>query len=182
MICEPEAKSARARDFRMTDDVNDNSHSEQTRAAPEIRLHAPPPRASCDILLVEDDPSLCRTLRDFLNDCGFVTFAAGGIREAWEMVQSLKPRVCLLDLNLPDGSGLDVLRNILTLELQTRVIVMTAFPLHHLRPRYSDGTLTAWLTKPVPPQQLLEAVREALGENQNDPTRTTEETRMTKPE
>jgi len=147
----------------MTDDVNDSSHTQPTAAAPEMRLNAPPPRAGCDILLVEDDPSLCRTLRDFLHDCGFVTFTAGGIREAWEMVQSLKPRVCILDLNLPDGSGLDVLRNILTLELPVRVIVMTAFPLHHLRPRYSNHTLSAWLTKPVPPQQLLEAVREAMG-------------------
>ena len=39
---------------------------------------------------------------------------------------------------------------------------MTAFPLQHLRPRYPSDTLVAWLTKPVAPGALLEAVEDAV--------------------
>jgi CheY-like chemotaxis protein len=84
------------------------------------------------------------------------------MREAWETLRAVKPTVCLLDLNLPDGSGLDLLRRIVQERLPTRVIVMTAFPLQHLRPQDPDGILAAWLTKPVAPGALLEAVEDAL--------------------
>jgi DNA-binding NtrC family response regulator len=121
------------------------------------------------ILLVEDDVSLRRSLGDFLKDCGYHPYAVGTMREAWETLQVLRPRVCLLDLNLPDGSGLDLLRRIATERLDVRVIVMTAFPLQHLRPNYPESTLVAWLTKPVAPAALLKAVENA--ENLDKETR-----------
>jgi len=120
-------------------------------------------KVACDILLIEDDASLRQTLRDFLHDCGFNTFTAATRREGWEMVQTLRPRLCLLDINLPDGSGLDVLRDIVDQGLPVRVIVMTAVPLQHLRPTYPTQIVAAWLDKPAHPQQLLEAVRGVLG-------------------
>jgi DNA-binding response OmpR family regulator len=110
------------------------------------------------VLLVEDDASLRRSLCEFLHDHGFTTYSAGSNREAWQIIKSLRPSLCLLDLNLPDGSGLDLLRKLALQRLPVRVIVMTALPLKHLRPQYPPGTLAAWLTKPVPPQQLLETI------------------------
>ncbi len=96
-----------------------------------------------------------------MRDCGYTTLAAGTAREAWETLRAVRPGVCLMDLNLPDGSGLDLMRQIAREGLPTRVIVMTAFPLQHLRPNYPEGTLVAWLTKPVAPGALLEALRAA---------------------
>ena len=85
------------------------------------------------ILLVEDDAVLQKSLREFLRDCGFSTLTAGTRVEAWEVIQTLKPALCLLDLNLPDGSGLDLLRNIVSHRLPVRVIVMTAYPVQTSR-------------------------------------------------
>ena len=76
--------------------------------------------------------------------------------------------MCLLDLNLPDGSGLDLLRQIVERNLPPLVVVMTAFPLHHLRPNYPTSTLVDWLTKPVPPSVLLAAVQQAMVEQPAD--------------
>ena len=121
---------------------------------------------SASILLVEDDASLRRSLRDFLKDHGYQPHTAGTMREAWETLRAIGPAVCLLDLNLPDGSGLDLLRRIVDEGLPVRVIVMTAFPLGHLQPRYPSETLVAWLTKPVAPMALLEAVERAAGRSQ----------------
>jgi DNA-binding NtrC family response regulator len=123
---------------------------------------ARPARATAPILLVEDDLSLRRSLSEFLKDSGYQTYAVGTMSEAKEAIAAISPAVCLLDLNLPDGSGLDLLRQIVEQKLPVRVVVMTAFPLHHLRPNYPARTLVDWLTKPVPPGQLLAAVEQAL--------------------
>ena len=117
---------------------------------------------ACTILLVEDDASLRLSLAEFLKDHGYRPYAVGTLREASETLRATSPAVCLLDLNLPDGSGLELLRHIIEKKLPTRVIVMTAFPLQHLRPHDPAGNLTAWFTKPVAPGALLEAVEKAI--------------------
>jgi DNA-binding NtrC family response regulator len=132
-------------------------------AAPD-RMAVPMEKSAGSILLVEDDVSLRRSLGEFLRDCGYRPYVVGTMREGWETVRAVRPAVCLLDLNLPDGSGLDLLRRIVQERLPTRVIVMTAFPLQHLRPNDPQGILAAWLTKPVAPGALLEAVEEAIKE------------------
>jgi len=110
------------------------------------------------IVLVEDDASLQLSLKAFLADHGYQTSAAGTRAEGTELVRRLRPAVCILDMNLPDGSGADVLRIIMQENLGVRVIVMTAFPVEHLRSRYPASILRAVLVKPVSPEELLETV------------------------
>ena len=110
------------------------------------------------ILLIEDDASLQVSLRTFLDDNGFQTFAAGTRLEGTELVRRIRPAICILDMNLPDGSGAEVLRVIAQENLGVRVIVMTAFPIEHLRNRYPATILQAVLVKPVSPDELLETV------------------------
>jgi DNA-binding response OmpR family regulator len=114
------------------------------------------------ILIVEDDESLRKGVGEFLEDRGYRSHSAGTMREAWVKIRADSPALCLLDLNLPDGSGLDLVRRIVAERLPIRVIVMTAFPLQHLEPAYTARTLVGWLTKPVAPDALLEAVEMAL--------------------
>ncbi|HEY7116292.1 MAG TPA: response regulator [Tepidisphaeraceae bacterium] len=110
------------------------------------------------ILLVEDDLSLQDSLRDFLEEHGFQTHTAGSSAQGKALLRSLKPSVCLLDLNLPDGSGLDLLRVIVQEKLPVRAIVMSAFPVQNLGRHFPDSVLVAMMTKPVSPQHLLELV------------------------
>jgi DNA-binding response OmpR family regulator len=110
------------------------------------------------ILLVEDDPSLQASLRDFLQENGFKTDVAGSRADGEAKLRSLGPGVCLLDLNLPDGSGLDLLRLIVEEELPVRVIVMSALPLERLGRQFPSRVLAATMTKPVSPLHLLEWV------------------------
>lgn len=132
------------------------------------------------ILLIEDDLSLRDSLCQFLNDNGYRTLAASTARQGWEMVQSERPRLLLLDLNLPDGSGLDLLKKISQLEEcgysrgggaygysreggRASVVVMTAFDLKHMRPAEANGVLAGWMTKPVNPVELLGIVEKVMG-------------------
>jgi DNA-binding response OmpR family regulator len=110
------------------------------------------------ILLVEDDPSLQESLRDFLVEHGFATHAASSRQEGEDLLRTLRPAVCLLDLNLPDGSGLDLLRLIVRESLPVRAIVMSAFPVDRLSRQFPRSVLAAMMTKPVSPQHLLEIV------------------------
>jgi DNA-binding response OmpR family regulator len=119
---------------------------------------APP---ASTILLVEDDSSLRSSLSQFLADNGYRTLQADSARQGWELAETQHPQLCLLDMNLPDGSGLDLLKKLTDAQLQTRVIVMTAFDLHHARPQ--NDLLAGWLIKPVSPTELLKLVESVMG-------------------
>ena len=119
------------------------------------------------ILLVEDDVSLQGSLRGFLEDHGFRTQTASSIAEGRAVLRALKPAVCLLDLNLPDGSGVELLRLIEREGLGVRVIVMSAFPVQRLREQFGPGVLAALMTKPVSPQHLLDWVDRIVREGGN---------------
>jgi two-component system response regulator PilR (NtrC family) len=119
---------------------------------------------SASILLVEDDLSLRDSLVQFLNDHGHRTATAATAKEGWELLKSRKVLLVLLDLNLPDGSGLELLKRIVQAGMRTRVVVMTAFDLAHLRPAGAGEVLAGWMTKPVHPGELLKLVEKVLSE------------------
>lgn len=115
------------------------------------------------ILLIEDDPSLSGSLCQFLGDHGYEVACACTARNGWDLLSELPPGLCLLDLNLPDGSGLALFQRLAARQSRWRIVVMTAFDLAHLRPADPDGMLVAWLTKPVNPAELLRIVSGVVG-------------------
>ena len=64
------------------------------------------------ILVVDDDQVIRWTLREALHSWGFTTVEASSAAEAVKQFQAELPAAALLDIDLPDGSGLDVLREI----------------------------------------------------------------------
>ncbi len=117
------------------------------------------PTSPTTLLLVEDDPSLRACLLGFFADHGICARAADCNQLAWEAICADLPDVCILDLNLPDGCGLELLDKITQAGLAVRVVVMTALPITHLLSRISTSKVSAWLTKPVDPQRLLDCIR-----------------------
>ena len=64
------------------------------------------------VLIVEDEPSYQDALNIGLTVEGFIVVAAGTIAQAHELMMSTKPELVLLDVMLPDGSGIDFCREI----------------------------------------------------------------------
>lgn len=64
------------------------------------------------ILLVEDDALLNRTLTYNLTEEGYQVTPASRYREAVQHIQATEFDLALLDVNLPDGSGLDLCQEI----------------------------------------------------------------------
>ena len=64
------------------------------------------------ILVVDDDPAIRWSLQEALQSWGFAAIEAGSVAEALAAFNAELPAVVLLDIDLPDGSGLDVLLEI----------------------------------------------------------------------
>jgi two-component system, OmpR family, response regulator RegX3 len=113
------AARAAAEVARATDDVETERVREGGSGRPLARHPEPPPPYDPDvavgkrrILLVEDEASIVAPLADALRREGFETHVAGTVEEALAAGRSADPDLVLLDLMLPDGSGLDVCREL----------------------------------------------------------------------
>ena len=111
------------------------------------------------MLIVEDDTTIRVTLNKFLTRLGYVVDVAEDAAGALAKARSRRYRLILLDLHLPDGSGLDLIGKFHELDEDTLVVIMTAFP----EVRTAVSTLKAgaydYITKPFD----LEDVRELVG-------------------
>ncbi len=79
------------------------------------------------LLIAEDEAVLARNLVKAFSSRGFEVRHAGGVAEALRLGGESPPDVALVDLRLPDGSGLDILSGLLALDPELPVILMTAY-------------------------------------------------------
>lgn len=77
------------------------------------------------ILIVDDDRSVRWALNQAVESWGYETAQAGSVAEAVETFQAEEPDVVLLDIDLPDGSGLDVLNSIKEQHPEIIVVMIT---------------------------------------------------------
>lgn len=113
------------------------------------------------VLVVEDDPAIGRLLHRSLTDRGdVVTLAATGAA-GLSMALQEQPEVVLLDLGLPDLSGLEVL-TMLRAVSQVPVIVVTAQDDDRTVVRALDSGADDYLVKPFGSEQLAARIRAVL--------------------
>jgi len=84
-------------------------------------------REALRLLVVEDDPGLAEVMADELRARGHRVTVADSVGAARESLADAEFDVALMDLMLPDGSGIDVLRSVREQELPTQVIVLTGY-------------------------------------------------------
>ena len=79
------------------------------------------------VLLVDDHPMIAAALEMLLRETNYELLGrARSASEATKQIAKLKPNLLLLDVNLPDGSGIDVLRRLSRGRSRPRVILLTA--------------------------------------------------------
>lgn len=79
-----------------------------------------------EILLIEDDLSLQKTVADYLNSSGFTCICASSIAQGKQLFDKKFFPIVLLDLGLPDGDGLDCIPFIKSIWDETGVIIISA--------------------------------------------------------
>src|ERR1051325_9902601 len=114
------------------------------------------------ILSVDDHPVFREgvgAIINFQSDMSLVGTASNG-QEAIEMFRNLRPDVTLMDLRMPDLSGLDVIIAIRSEFPDARVIVLTTFERDVEVHRALKAGARGYLLKSMPPQQMLETIRQ----------------------
>lgn len=91
-------------------------------------MNAPAETNPIRVLLIDDSPIIRLGLRSALEDYADITIVAeaGSAADGLAAVAKHKPDVVLLDLHLPDKSGLQVCRELLKMRPQTKVLVLTS--------------------------------------------------------
>ena len=91
-------------------------------------MNAPAATNPIRVLLIDDSPIIRLGLRSALEDYADITIVAeaGSAADGLAAVAKHKPDIVLLDLHLPDKSGLQVCRELLKLRPQTKVLVLTS--------------------------------------------------------
>ncbi|MCB9225067.1 MAG: LytTR family DNA-binding domain-containing protein [Crocinitomicaceae bacterium] len=86
-----------------------------------------------------------------------VVASAGTVQQGYEKIAEFQPDIVFLDVNLPDGSGFDLLEKIVRNNL--KVIFITAYSEHALKA--IKHSAIDYLLKPLIPEELIEAVNKA---------------------
>jgi DNA-binding NtrC family response regulator len=121
-----------------------------------------PRTANEQILVVDDDEAIRWTLREALQSWGFAPNEAGTVAEAVRQFKADLPAAVLLDIDLPDGSGLDVLRELKREHPESIVIMITGNV-------QVDNTISAlrggaydFIAKPINLEELRITIRNAI--------------------
>ena len=115
------------------------------------------------ILIVEDNQDLVMGLQDMLQYDGYAVTIAVTVAGAIELIRAHRFNAIILDLGLPDGDGLDVLKETKRFDPSLPVVIVTA----HISRDRTLGSLAegafAYLTKPYDREELRHTLRRAIG-------------------
>ena len=116
------------------------------------------------ILIVEDEPNIVELVRMTLEDNRVQVISAGNGAAALGHADAIRPDLILLDLNLPDMSGLEVCRCLRGDErfAQTKIVMLTAAAQQTDVARGLAAGADEYLTKPFSPVRLLTIVETML--------------------
>jgi len=114
------------------------------------------------ILVVDDQDSIRHFVSKALEDEGYEVSAADCVREGRASVEARMPDIILLDLKLPDGTGLELLREVKRVQPEVVVILMTAFGEVETAVEAMSAGAFWFVKKPFQNQELLALVERGL--------------------
>jgi two-component system, cell cycle response regulator DivK len=122
-------------------------------------------RMAKTVLIVEDNELNMKLFHDLLEAHGYSTVATRNGVEAIELARAYRPDLILMDIQLPEVSGLEVTKWIKDdPELHAiPVIAVTAFAMKGDEERIRQGGCEAYLSKPISVAKFMETIRRFLG-------------------
>lgn len=114
------------------------------------------------ILVVEDEAIMRGSLRDWLTEAGYQVETAEEREEALNIIGERDFSLLILDLRLPGGDGIDLLRQARARQPQLKGIIITAYPSVPTAVEAMKEGAVYYLPKPFDPNRLEELIRETL--------------------
>lgn len=120
------------------------------------------------ILIVEDNDLNLKLFRDLLSAHGYDTLETKDGLEAIKLARSESPDLILMDIQLPEISGLDVTRRLKSEEAirHIPIIAVTAFAMKDDEEKILAAGCEAYVSKPISIVPFLNTVRRFLGEEE----------------
>ena len=133
------------------------------------------PAVTTRVFLLDDHELVRRGLRDLLEDADFeVVGEAGTVQQAMARIPALRPDVCVLDARLPDGSGIDVCRDVRSIDPTIRALILTSYDDDEALFAAIMAGAAGYVLKQVGSNDLVDAIRHvAAGRSLLDPIVTT---------
>jgi len=119
------------------------------------------PKLPTRVAIIDDEPSVRKALARLLQASAFETKTYGSAREFIASMPGGLPECLVLDVHMPDLSGLDLQKYLRRSNKQIPTVVITAFDDAEIRAECAASGATAFLTKPLHGPTLVEAINAA---------------------
>jgi len=126
------------------------------------------PRAPIRVAIVDDEPAVRTALARLLEASSFQTSTYGSAREFIDSMRRGVPECLIVDVHMPDFTGLDLQRYLNRMNKKIPTIVITAFDDAGIRERSAASGAKAFLTKPLHGPTLIDAIINATMDSVED--------------
>ena len=129
------------------------------------RRFAEPRLAAQSVLIVEDNELNMKLFNDLLAAHGYRMIQTRNGFEALELARTHRPDLILMDIQLPEVSGLEVTRWLKDDDelCQIPIVAVTAFAMKGDEERIRSGGCEAYISKPISVMSFLETIRRFIG-------------------
>lgn len=116
------------------------------------------PRQKNEIIIIDDEPDVCKVIGDFLKKERYKAVSATGALEGIEIVKRDKPEVVLLDIIMPELNGVEALRRIREFDKGVKIIMLTGVNDEETAKQAVNMGANDYVTKPVTLEHLLSKI------------------------
>lgn len=117
---------------------------------------------NANILIIDDDEGVVLTMTSLVEDMGHNVDHAFTLSDGLNKVYSFNFNVILLDVNLPDGNGLDIINEVINMPVHPEIIIMTAFSDPDGAELAIENGAWDYIQKPAPYKRLKFQISRAL--------------------
>lgn len=118
------------------------------------------------LLLVDDDDLFCEVLGKALSRRGFNVLTAHNLEEGMTLSEASAPEFAVVDLNMPGGSGLVLVKHLVDLDPHTRIVVLTGYASITTAVEAIKLGAIHYLSKPADADEILAAFYRDEGDSQ----------------
>jgi two-component system response regulator RegA len=116
------------------------------------------------LLLVDDDETFCSVLKPALEKRGFEVFTCNDVKCGLELAEQMEPEYAVIDLRIGYDSGLELVRKLISLDNNTRIVMLTGFASIATAVEAIKLGATHYLTKPANADEIVNALHKNEGD------------------
>ena len=116
------------------------------------------------ILIVDDHPLIAQSLTSIINESkiGEVAAVASTAKQCFDFIHTKHFDLVLLDINLPDGSGLDICKSITEKNPNLKVLAITSFTEFTIIRKMMDNGASGYILKNAMPEEIIEGIETVI--------------------